>query len=240
MTVKNEHDSTNFKFLESTNIIENEPAEQPYKNVWGSCLDYPWIVSGGSRIKFKDTKIKCYNCRKRGTCLFGRPWIKAFGLPWPENVAFQGTKAAGKIRMLKDKETSNSEDKAFLADYAHLFNNKDDPTNHYYTYSERINNYRINQRGLNLLVNTLSRLPMKEEVNKENVDVERVHILLDHDAVNIGFSADELHTASLIDPVIHRVRRYLESAFPNECEDQLQPYAARKKNELLSENRMII
>ncbi|KAI0980341.1 hypothetical protein GJ496_000039 [Pomphorhynchus laevis] len=64
-------------------------------------------------------------------------------------------------------------------------------------------------------------------------------MLLDHDAANIGFSADELLTASLNDLVIQRVRRYLESGWSNKCEDQLQPYAARK-NELSFENRMII
>ncbi|KAI0981801.1 hypothetical protein GJ496_011704 [Pomphorhynchus laevis] len=81
----------------------------------------------------------------------------------------------------------------------------------------------------NLLAGTLSRLPIIEEINK-NVDVDRVHILLDHDAAKIEFSAVKLRIASLNDPVIQRVRRYLESDWLNKCEDQLQPYAERKTN----------
>ncbi|KAI0983913.1 hypothetical protein GJ496_009883 [Pomphorhynchus laevis] len=39
----------------------------------------------------------------------------------------------------------------------------------------------------NLLADTLSRLPMKEEVKNENVDVKKVHMLIDLDAARSDF-----------------------------------------------------
>ncbi|KAI0980911.1 hypothetical protein GJ496_002804 [Pomphorhynchus laevis] len=163
------------------------------------------------------------------------------------NVAFHGTKAAGKIIMLKDKETSNTEEKALLVDYAHLFNNNERPKRNYtvplnvdsaanhvdFGFLEPVDPLKEDVKWAT--ADSLSRLPIKE-VNKENVDGKRVHMLLNHDATKIGLSAYELRTASLNNQIIQRVRRYLEGGYANNCEDQLQPYAARKKNEISSKN----
>ncbi|KAI0986112.1 hypothetical protein GJ496_007516 [Pomphorhynchus laevis] len=71
--------------------------------------------------------------------------------------------------------------------------------------------------GLQTYSRALSKMPMKEEVNKRT-SMERVHMLLEYDAPKIGFSADESSRTSLNYPFIHRLRRYLESDWPNKCE----------------------
>ncbi|KAI0989970.1 hypothetical protein GJ496_000936 [Pomphorhynchus laevis] len=58
--------------------------------------------------------------------------------------------------------------------------------------------------------------------DKENVDKDREHMLIDHGAANIKFLADELRTASLNDPIIQRIgqrrnhNRYTNETFLNQ------------------------
>ncbi|KAI0981492.1 hypothetical protein GJ496_000952 [Pomphorhynchus laevis] len=158
--------------------------------------DHVLTTMGKCQVKLelnsKTLKLSAIITGNAERCLFGKPWINAFGLPWPENVAFQGAKAAGKIRMLKDNQ--------------HVC--------HYIVGNCRrcrINDLFVGQLRLDKRLRTQvyqrgfkpTRGHIVETAYKSiRRTVKIVHMLLDHDAAKIGFSADELRRASVNDLVI--------------------------------------